>query len=112
MLTMYKMFTKNPSKDRLATIINNAKRIVSEATTDLKGTGFTKSVAKAYSDYWLMAIGYEPSTATIEKINENFNQILLDVDTLLYISISEDARAIYLNVIQSYAEKIAQLYKI
>ena len=39
MITMYKIFTKKPSQDGLDTIINNAKKIVSNASTDIKGQG-------------------------------------------------------------------------
>jgi len=111
MLTMYKMFTTNPSQDSLDTIINNAKKIVSNATTDIKGTGFNASIAQSYSHYWLRTF-YEPTQTYKKTIDDNFNEILLDIDAISKHSISEEARVIYLNVIQEYAAKIKQVYNL
>ena len=113
MLTMYRLFRNRPSQDSLDTIINNAKKIVSNASHDLKGTGIRTDVAVAFSKYWL-ATHYDTTAPLTSKdtIDANFNEILLDVDTISKHSISEDARAIYLNVIQEYAAKIKQVYKL
>jgi hypothetical protein len=108
---MYRMFTTNPSQDSLDTIINKAKKIVSEATTDIKGTGFNASIAQSYSQHWLRTF-YKPTQTYKKTIDDNFNEILLDVDTISKHSISEEARSIYLNVIQEYAAKIKQVYNL
>jgi hypothetical protein len=107
MLTMYRMFTKNPSQNSLDTIINNAKKIVSNATTDIKGNGFNDIIAQSYSQFWLRTTQTYKTT-----IDNNFNDILLDIDRISKHSISEEARAIYLNVIQEYAAKIKQVYNL
>ncbi len=111
MITMYKIFTKKPSQDGLDTIINNAKKIVSNASTDIKGTGFNASIAQSYSQHWLGTF-YEPTQTYKKTIDDNFNEILLDIDAILKHSISEEARVIYLNVIQEYATKIKQVYNL
>jgi hypothetical protein len=111
MLTMYKIFTDNPSQNSLDAIINNAKKIVSNAPTDLKGTGFNASIAQSFSQHWLRTF-YEPTQTYKKTINNNFNDILLDIDSISKHTISDEARAIYLNVIQEYAAKIKQVYNL
>ena len=111
MLIMYKIFINNPSQNSLDAIINNAKKVVSNAPTDLKGTGFNASIAQSFSQHWLRTF-YEPTQTYKKTINNNFNDILLDIDSISKHTISEEARAIYLNVIQEYAAKIKQVYNL
>ena len=109
---MYSMFTKNPSKKSLATIINNCTKIVSNATTDIKGTGYTAKVAKSYSDYWLHVDDDPKLMSNRNKIDNMFKEILLDIDGISKYSISDEARAIYLNVINEYSKKISNVYEL
>ena len=112
MLTMYKMFTKNPNKSSLATIINKSKETIQNAPLNIKGTGFSESIAKSYSDYWLR-IDDNPSLITNRNlIDQTFREILEDVYQISIHSISNEARDIYLHVIDEYSKKITTVYQL
>jgi hypothetical protein len=112
MLTMYKMFTKNPTKSSLATIINKSKETIQNAALNIKGTGFTESIAKSYSEYWLR-IDDNPSLLTNRNlIDQTFREILEDVYQISIHSISNEAREIYINVIDEYSKKITRVYQL
>lgn len=109
---MYSMFTRNPSKQSLATIINNCIRIVNNASPDIKGTGYNEKIAKAYSEYWLRADDNPKLMSNRNNIDNMFKEILLDMDGLSKYSISNQARAIYLNIINEYSKKISNVYEL
>jgi hypothetical protein len=112
MLVMYSMFTKNPTKESLETIINSCKEIVTNALTDIKGTGYTEKIAKAYSGYWLHVDDDPKLMSNRNKIDIMFKEILLDVDGISKYSISNEARAVYLHVIDEYSKKISNVYEL
>lgn len=109
---MYSMFTKNPTRESLETIINICKKIISNAPTDIKGTGYTEKVAKCYSGYWLHADDNPNLQGNRNKIDIMFKEILLDVDGISKYSISNEARTIYLDVIDQYSKKISNVYEL
>ena len=112
MLIMYRMFSKNPNKKSLATIINKCKEIITNAPLDIKGRGYTVSIAKSYSQYWLR-IDDNPILITNRNIiDQTFREILDDVDQISKHSISDEARAIYINVIDEYSKKITNVYQL
>lgn len=112
MLVMYSMFTSNPSKEKLAIIINNCKKIVENATTDLKGTGYNEKMAKSYSQYWLNVDDNPELMCNRTAIDKMFSEILLDIDGISKYSISNEARTIYLYVINEYSKKISNVYRL
>lgn len=112
MLVMYSMFTKNPTKESLETIINNCKKIISDALTDSKGTGYTEKVAIAYSGYWLHVNDDPKLMSNRNKIDNMFREILLDIDGISKYSISNEARVIYLHIIEEYSKKISNVYEL
>ena len=112
MLTMYKMFTRNPNKDSLATIINKSKEIITNAPLDIKGRGYTASIAKSYSEYWLRIDDNPILLTNRNRIDEIFREILDDVDAISKHSISDEARHIYLNIIEEYSQKITNVYQL
>jgi len=108
---MYKLFRNKPHQSSLDIIINNAKKKVSYASPNTKGTGFNTNDAKAFSNAWLTT-HYEPSLTYRDTIDDNFDQILLEVDSISKYGCTEEARTIVLNVIQEYAVKIKQIYNL
>jgi hypothetical protein len=112
MLVMYRMFTKNPNKDSLATIINKSKEIIRNAPLDIKGRGYTASIAKSYSEYWLRIDDNPILLTNRNRIDEIFREILEDVYQISLHSISNEARTIYLNVIEEYSKKITKVYQL
>jgi hypothetical protein len=116
MFLMYRLFRNNPTQESLDTIIKNATRFVSYASPNTKGTGITTEAAAAFSRGWLATYDeHAHASAPLtyqEKIDENFNQILEEVDMISKHGCTEDARAIYLNLIQEYAKKIKTVYQL
>lgn len=112
MLTMYKMFTKTPTKSSLATIINKSKETIQNAPLNIKGTGYTESIAKSYSDYWLRKDDDPSLLCNKNIIDQTFREILDDVYKISIYSISNEARDIYLNVIDEYSKKITRVYQL
>ena len=106
------MFTKNPTKKSLETIINKCKETITNATTDIKGTGYTTTIAKSYSQYWLRIDDNPILISNRDLINQTFREILEDVYQISIHSISDEARAIYLNVIEEYSKKITKVYEL
>jgi hypothetical protein len=113
---MYRLFRNNPTQESLDTIIKNATRFVSYASPNTKGTGITTEAATAFSRGWLATYDeYAHASAPLtyqETIDDNFNQILAEVDMISKYGCTEDARAIYLNLIQEYAKKIKTVYQL
>ena len=111
MFLMYKLFTKNPSKSSLDQIIKNVKNTVSYSTLDIKSNRINTDVAKENSQYWL-GVEYESTEEYKKTINNNFNEILADIETISKHSCSSEVRDIYYNVIDEYALKIKQIYNL
>ena len=111
MRIMYRLFTKNSSQESLDTIINNAKRFIADAPFDLRGTGITRSCAESYSNYWLR-IDATPGSSNKNTIDTVFCEILDDIDPSAKNKFCTEAKAIYLNVIEEYAEKIKNVYQL
>ena len=111
MFLMYKLFTKNPSKSSLDQIIKNVKNTVSYSTLDIKSNRINTDVAKENSQYWL-GVEYESTEEYKETINNNFNEILTDIETISKHNCSSEVRDIYYNVIDQYALKIKQIYNL
>jgi hypothetical protein len=109
MFLMYKLFTKNPSKSSLDQIIKNAKNTVCYSTLDIKSNRLNTDVAKDNSQYWL-GVKYESTEDYKQTINNNFNEILADIETISKHSCSSEIRDIYLNIITEYDKKIRQVY--
>ena len=112
MLVMYSMFTKKPSKESLATIINKCRETIANAPLDIKGTGYTATIAKSFSEYWLRIDDNPILISNRDRINQTFREILEDVYQISIHAISNEARTIYLNVIDEYSKKITNVYQL
>jgi len=112
MFLMYKLFRNNPSQSSLDPIIKHSTRIVSGASTDIKGTGINADSARAFSNGWLSVDDSPILLTNKHRIDQCFNEILSELDNIEKYSISEDARAIYLHIIQEYAKKIKRVYQL
>lgn len=108
---MYKLFTINPSKSRLDHIIKNAKNTILYYTHDWKPNRINTDVAKENSQYWL-GVKYKSTEEYKQTINNNFYEILSDIETISKYSCSSEIRDIYLNIITEYDKKIRQVYHI
>ncbi len=112
MLLMYKLFTMNPSKSGLNTIINNLKQALLFIAVDYKkNTEKMDEIAKLNSSSWL-SINYEPTEDYKQLINNNFNEIIDDIDVFSKNRCSAEVRDIYLNLIAEYEKKIKQVYQL
>ena len=111
MFLMYKLFTKNPSNSSLEQIIKNIKNMLSYSTNDIKGYRINIDVVKEHSNYWLTSLN-DTQPDYKEIIDNNFNEILADIETISKYSCSSEVRDIYLNVIQEYDIKIKKVYNL
>jgi hypothetical protein len=112
MLLMYKLFTKNPSKSSLNTIINKLNQTLLFIVIDYKkNTKKMDELAKTNSYSWL-STKYEPTEECKRLIDNNFNEIIDDIDVFSKNRCSAEVRDIYLNLITEYDKKIRQVYQL
>jgi len=110
---MFSMFKRDPSKDKLETIINNATKILSNIVDhpDPGNGGITHETAVAFSNRWIRTSS-EPTWSNKIEINDNFEQILLDVDCISKHRCSRNTKELYLLLIEQYDAKIKQVYQL
>lgn len=77
----------------------------------MKPNRINTDVAKENSQYWL-AVEYKSTEDYKQTINNNFNEILADIEIISKHSCSSEVRDIYYNVIDQYALKIKQIYNL
>ena len=112
MQTLYIKFKNDPSQSLLDDIIQNSLDVISNSPIDTKGTGITTSIAKSFSWYWLL-VDDDPNLLTNKiTIDNNFKDILYDIDLIPKHFISEEAKTIYLNLIREFAKKIKNVYRL
>jgi hypothetical protein len=112
MQVSYQLFRKNPNQSELDKIINNVISAISNSSDDLRGTGISARLANSYSQYWLLADDDPILTTNKQRIDQNFNDILDDIDKISYQHLSAEAKKIYINIIYQYAEKIKRVYQL
>jgi hypothetical protein len=108
----YELFKTNPTQNNLDDIINKTIEIISNSEQDNKGTGITTTIAKSYSQYWLLADDNPILRCNKQLIDSHFNDILRDIDMIPKQLLSLDAKSIYINLVKEYAIKIKRVYKL
>lgn len=111
---MYSMFQKSPNKKSLETIINNCKQTLYNAAVDFRGLSrLTPTMAESNSQHWLNNVDDNPSIISNKnRIDQNFLEILDDIDAILKSLISIEVRDIYINIVDEYSKKITNVYQL
>jgi hypothetical protein len=108
----YELFKTNPTQNNLDDIINKTIEIISNSDHDVRGSGITTTIAKSYSQYWLLADDNPILRCNKQLIDSHFNDILRDIDMIPKQLLSLDAKSIYINLVKEYAIKIKRVYKL
>ena len=112
MQELYNLFRKQPSQELLNKIIDNSREALMNSPINTKGTGMSVSLAKSYSWYWLL-VDDDPRLITNKNtIDKNFNEILRDIDLIDLQNLSVETKSIYLNIINEFAKKIKNVYRL
>jgi hypothetical protein len=108
----YNHFRNQPSQELLNKIIDNAREALINSPINTKGTGMSVSLAKSYAWYWLL-VDDDPALITNKNtIDKNFNEILGDIDVIDLQNLSAETKNIYLNIINEFAKKIKNVYRL
>lgn len=111
---MYSMFQRSPNKQSLIMIIDKCKQTIKNVSVDFRGISkYTASMANSNKEYWLNIVNDNPSLiCNKNQINQNFLEILSDIDEISKTIISQEVAEIYIDIIDEYLKKISKAYEL